>query len=738
MDCSPELIPVVDSMPPPPPSVSGGVAGVEGVAPVLSDQELLSVQLALEVADQFAAVVKRKKKGVVVSLSASAIEAVLKEAIAAAAESYGVRACQLWADGFQLSKESREQDLQLFRSCGNDFTRFVQAKRQPRAADRLSEERVTRVVDPAALSVPEDFARLLDIARGIVIQTDSDFTPRADRENIPMRKRYTEQVSHAVNKLLHKQWLEGTVVLLPTSVAETIPGVHFSFQHWALKAGKACGRSICDVAYWSKFYAALNGVAKEGKERVRAMMRAKWGTIEHPTVAQIALMIWEAAAKWGPENIVLWKLDLAGAFNLMDFHPDSAKLLAFELTEDMTVIHITGMFGWTGTPYCFQVITRVLTDLCGAALVGFFRWYVDDLMAVSPIREASQDVVRAKRIIRDLLGPNAVAEEKDDMARRLVCIGWVFDVDTMTVSISRRNLLKTIHAFFVCDVDKAVAMETVERMASYASRYAMLCRHMTPYTTALNACVKNYGGNRQDKRTLSRLARADVYMWRAFLMQLSLDEKSYARPLHTFAPRNPTILIEFDASLTGFGVGVSRFHAETAAVELIAYTGFEAPYSVTSNSSMQNTHEYMGVIIGLLLVLAGGDLVEPGFAYDIIGDSATSLSWCCHDRAKSAIARRADIGFSLLSVELDATLARSTHIPGKDNVVYDGLSRGKSGPEVGLPAGRQVFLAEDGPIMRFVHLCNPNLPEPTVAEHKQLTLDFLETLSRIVAGEAAY
>ncbi len=74
--------------------------------------------------------------------------------------------------------------------------------------------------------------------------------------------------------------------------------------------------------------------------------------------------------RYGAKNLVLWKKDLASAFNLMDFDASSAILLAFELTEGMTAVHTTGMFGWTGTPYAFQVITRVMVDLCWKHLEG--------------------------------------------------------------------------------------------------------------------------------------------------------------------------------------------------------------------------------------------------------------------------------------------------------------------------------------------------------------------------------
>ena len=290
-----------------------------------------------------------------------------------------------------------------------------------------------------------------------------------------------------MNKLLYKQWCSGTVLIIPTEMAVRIPGAHFSPQHWTTKQGKACGRSLCDVANSGAAddVPVNNGRGNDGKERVRQQMIREWGAINHPTVNDLALMIWAAMCKFGADNLELWKLDLAGAFNLLDFHWSSAMLLFFELTQGMSVAHITGMFGWTGTPYCFQVITRILTRLCRKAITGSCCWYVDDCMGISLKASTSSDVTAAVTQIEGLLGPGAVAPDKHDQGRRIVCLGWTFDLDLQSVTISHRNLLKGLHAFFSLDVNTPVLLHAVERMASLSSRYAMLCRPLKPFTVAL-------------------------------------------------------------------------------------------------------------------------------------------------------------------------------------------------------------------------------------------------------------
>ncbi len=135
----------------------------------------------------------------------------------------------------------------------------------------------------------------------------------------------------------------------------------------------------------------LNGLGREGKQWLRDKLEKLWGKIVHPTVESLACMVVRAVAKFGLGNVILWKMDLAGAFNLMNFHHTAARLLAFELTDGLSVIHTTGMFGWTGTPYVFQCITRVLCKLSNQLISGDCDWYVDDSMGISPTVTVHED-----------------------------------------------------------------------------------------------------------------------------------------------------------------------------------------------------------------------------------------------------------------------------------------------------------------------------------------------------------
>jgi hypothetical protein len=114
------------------------------------------------------------------------------------------------------------------------------------------------------------------------------------------RRKYEVEVPNAVNKLLAKQWDGGTVLLLPTALVRLhISGVHFSYQHWTTKAGKACGRCLCDAANAPCNCVPLNGLGNFGKQLIRDEQICLWGAIRHSTVSDLALMILTAVRKHG-------------------------------------------------------------------------------------------------------------------------------------------------------------------------------------------------------------------------------------------------------------------------------------------------------------------------------------------------------------------------------------------------------------------------------------------------------
>ena len=99
---------------------------------------------------------------------------------------------------------------------------------------------------------------------------------------------------------------------------------------------------------------------------VRNQAETFYGKIQHPTIVSIVQMIldfYDHAKLQDPtltwDDIILWKKDLKGAYTLED-----VKLFGMELSNDpdspagpFAILFLPGIFGWTETPYTFQVIT---------------------------------------------------------------------------------------------------------------------------------------------------------------------------------------------------------------------------------------------------------------------------------------------------------------------------------------------------------------------------------------------
>jgi hypothetical protein len=106
----------------------------------------------------------------------------------------------------------------------------------------------------------------------------------------------------------------------------------------------------------------------------------------------------------------------------------------------------------------------------------------------------------------------------------------------------------------------------------------------------------------------------------------------------------------------------------------------------------------------------------------------SSLSWITRDIARSQLARRTNIAVTLLSTLMDAQVHNTVHVPGVDNIVFDGLSRGKVAGELALDPALQYWPDPASPLMQCVALCNPHLPLDTPLAHRNLTAALMALL----------
>jgi len=153
-------------------------------------------------------------------------------------------------------------------------------------------------------------------------------------------------------------------------------------------------------------------------------------------------------------------------------------------------------------PSAFYVVSRVLARVINAAIAGACLIYVDDIMGCCTRATLTSNLAITRAIIISLLGPLSVEDRKTEFGRVIDFLGWEFDLDRRSVAISRANFLKTFYGFVTCTETQPLSVRHIQRLASWASRYSAVLRHMKPFTADLFALIRGYRTSKA-KLTLS-------------------------------------------------------------------------------------------------------------------------------------------------------------------------------------------------------------------------------------------
>ena len=297
--------------------------------------------------------------------------------------------------------------------------------------------------------------------------------------------------------------------------------------------------------------------------------------------------------------------------------------------------------------------------------------YVDDIMGVCLRKDLNHDMSKARSICTDLLGPNAVADDKSKSGRRLDLIGYVVDLDTKTLSIARKNFLNTVYGFFTVDATAPTTLPCAQKLASWASRYSMIFRHMRPFNSALHQATCGRS-NKRIKFEYRPEAQRSIRMWCATLALVELNEKQFTRPLDSFRSHDVHFIVEFDASLQGVGLLWYKRDSNKKEIALGASAVDISSMNFGCDSSFQNVAEYIGGLIGLVGLIKLG---ISNVAIEFRGDSLTALSWAKKEKSRGKLVSNAAIVFSLLCIRFGLNVQETTHISGEENWRCDSLSR---------------------------------------------------------------
>ena len=533
----------------------------------------------------------------------------------------------------------------------------------------------------------------------------------------------------AVEKMMFEAyWEQGLAILLPETRVSEVVALGLCLASWAPKLGKACGRPI------------TNGSGRRGMPPTtfpngpltKARAEAKYGAINHPTIADAARLITRFQTLRGvpTHRLRIWKFDIAAAFPKLSYDPTQVPYVGVELRNKVCMFFLAGVFGLTSMPFAFNVVTQaVVWELNHSVIKGSMLQYVDDGFVVSLDTEEEYDVAATLAFLRALLGPDAVALPKLERAPAFDFLGFHVDLPRGLVSLSERNVLKSLYAFGNVNLSPGVAVpvKTMERLASLASRFGSVCPTVRPYTRALYASYR--GRKHMQMVLLQDQHRVVVHLFKHMFVLVGLHAPYFARSFASFCESSPHWVGEFDASLSG--VGIIWFAVDTHGREHpAAYSSVDITcLGFGEDSQYQNTAEYLATLLCLQGLLQLNVTAAP---IALRGDSVSALTWAKKGSVRSDHALRAAALWAQVATMARMHVTSITHLTHDQNQRTDILSRAGSWEEV-LTADRLHFgglLPAEVPFLPLrtfplLHVVDPSRPLASNADFDEFFADCL-------------
>ena len=614
-----------------------------------------------------------------------------------------------WGDDFRMPLAVHTRDLDDLRRLDNNLEALIRLRQTQCQFTRLSVESV----QASSPQVTSDSLHLLRFAtHGVTVITGPQFT----RNRTPPKPSPAYREAHAaVDKLLYDAYVNGHGIILPTSCLDQIvpPGMlHFSRLGLTLKKGTQSGRVTSNYSYSPLGHS----VGSLNSEEVVDMARQVYGDIYLTTLFDLVAMVQLIVARalligLCASDVVVWSMDLKGAFTLLWFSPLGVSLLALPLLDGLTFLPIAGNFGLGMFPFAFNVVSRFIEERGRELLLGEARVYVDDIQGCCFRRDLAHDLSTMRMIITTLLGNDSVADKKTCSGRSIDWIGWSFDLDHYTVGIADKNYYKTLHGFLAVRPGEKIQVRMLHTLASWASRYSLICPVLTPFSSYLFDAFSGYK-DLESRVPLPTEAYLVVVLWRLFLLLMKADPVRHTRSLHSFAPASAALyMVESDGCPEGLGFFLHRRTCSASPWKRFYAVSLFKCYDLKNDPKYQNAMEFLGILMGLLTLRWMG-IVDV--VVDLLGDNTASLAWSSSLKFRSGSSTSAALLFVLLSHHGGITVGNSIFRAGVLNEA-DGLSRGVD-PSIGQyslgPPGATSYTLSTMPLelLELLYLVDPSRP----------------------------
>ena len=643
----------------------------------------------------------------------STVKELISEVYSIGSWVFGAEKAREWAGDFVIPRESVDKDVAELKECNNDFRLLVSRRKALLRPLRLNEQRVLACIS----SDNPDRDRLLLLARGMPLLESEDYRG-CTWEGRPALGRTFLDAAGAVEKMFYRDfWSEGLAIILTEKEVSVMPKLGLCLAGWAKKLGKECGRPITNGS------GRRSMIQEEylNSPYTKAMANEVFGTIQHPVIGDIPRMIFEFETTYGysTKDIRIWKFDLRKAFTLLTYAIEAVENLGIELSDGNIMFFLAGVFGLTGMPMAFQVVTRAIVYEVSRLIHGRLKMYVDDGFGVAHVASLAHDQQAAFLFIEALLGQNAIETSKTEEGPVLDFIGYEVNLPGRYVSVSRRNLLKTLFAFQDIDLTPGavIKVKKMQGLASLGSRYGYISHLMRPYVRVLYLSFR--GKSHSGFTTLTNAARRVIRLFKSLFMLMAIRGETFSRPFASFIRRPHTWVCEYDASLSG--VGIIWFRILPDGTELaVAYTSVDIRFlGFGTDSSFQNTAEYIGGLLCAYGMTVMGVGSEPTLHR---GDSISALTWTQKGTARSDVAIKAALMWAVSVMTQLTDVTGIHHFSHDENSNADILSRNGSWEEVvrNDKSGRRSLPRElprlDLQCTDLLMLCDPREPIDTDEE----------------------
>jgi hypothetical protein len=459
----------------------------------------------------------------------------------------------------------------------------------------------------------------------------------------------------------------------------------------------------------------------------------------------------------------IWKDDVSNAFGQMKFDIPSVKKSVIELripaaahaaaqsagnpiAHSLHLFMLYCYFGWGGASYAFGVFTRALQAIIMKRIAGILKIYVDDLQGFAHHSVAESDQATAQKCLRAFFGSKAVAPKSITPCSEADILGWRINLFRASIRPSDRRCRKLLWAFFLVpiranpEVPLLWPLPQCQLIASLANRYSIALRGMSMFVQPLNELL---AGTSLAHRSPTSSARFCVEVWRAIACILANRPDELAVPLQYLVPAAGTIAtygLVTDAGPECIGIALFQMvpDGEFDPAQCICYTDFPTIgwNEATQDPRYQNTREYCGAVLGILLALdaQAGDIIPPGPIHlHWYGDNTSALSWVDRNRMKSAQTQQIFMVYTWFRLKTAVDIPWTSHKPGDTMGDIDRLSRQQLLTSLN-PLHRTEFRNRETLEALFELIDPAGAPKRTANDHHEAFLNIYYYVSRLLAS----